>query len=529
MEIMESGKFNYESVDSAWRATCKVLFGREVGSLRGFEPYLKEAMLPWTVTKSSFSGKDVYLSNPHYKKGARFATPDEAKANKQKTFSINDIKDIDSLFRVASENMVYCGNKVFGKNLNIELVDNAIDCVDVYHAHNVRNVKKSAYISHVRESEHVFGIPAFPKIQFSIRCFEGINAQRMFESFYTNYSSDMYYSFNCSNCSDCMFGFNLRGKRHVIGNLQLPPDKYSILKRKLLSELAEGLEKKKRLFSICDFARMNDGIALQDVEPGEPIPTQPASAGVQRAFSETTKIVLGAEQRKIEDFAPYLMRHALPVWKVKGKFGSKTYRLDMPLVKDLPNCCLCTLQEALNNNRPYIAKSDAELPIRALAKKVSQKAAITLEMLEGSCRDIVDVSQAIDSTDIYCMWDCTTSTRSGCYTAVIQSQYIFGGYLRALDSEFCINLYDSTKVKRCFEVDSCSQSNSCYFCHNVEGCENCIFCCNVKGLHYAVFNKELPKEEYLRIKRMLLDYVNLELSKKKRLERSVFSLDKKMG
>ena len=50
------------------------------------------------------------------------------------------------------------------------------------------------------------------------------------------------------------------------------------------------------------------------------------------------------------------------------------------------------------------------------------------------------------------------------------------------------------------------------------------FCCNVKGLRYAVFNRQLPKEEYLRVKKMLLDYVNAELSKKKKLEQTVFNL-----
>lgn len=93
-----------------------------------------------------------------------------------------------------------------------------------------------------------------------------------------------------------------------------------------------------------------------------------------------------------------------------------------------------------------------------------------------------------------------------------------------LDSEFCINCYDVVKAKRCFEVDSSSNCGDCYYCHNIEGCEECILCFNVKGMRYAVLNQQLPKEEYLRIKRMLLDYLNRELDAKKKVARSIFRL-----
>jgi len=39
-----------------------------------------------------------------------------------------------------------------------------------------------------------------------------------------------------------------------------------------------------------------------------------------------------------------------------------------------------------------------------------------------------------------------------------------------------------------------------------------------------VLNRQLPKEEYLRVKKLLLDYLNAELDKKKKAERSVFKL-----
>jgi len=520
------GKFNIAPIDTAWRGLCRLLFGAEVGGLMKFEPYLKEAMLPYTIAKSSVSGKGVYLGHHLYPKSARFISPDEIPSLAQPSFSINDIKDIDSLFRAAGESIAYCGNKVFEKNANTCLVDNAINCIDVYYSHNVRNVKKGAFISHVRESECVFGIPAFPKINHSMRCHEGINVNRMFESFYITHSSDMYYSFNCTNCSDVMFGYNLRGKRNVAGNIELPKDRYLALKKKLTAEIAGELEANGRARSISDIAKL--AAKKGDVE-GEIrfIPTLPAPAGVEKAFSDTTKIVLGKERKPIADYVPYLQERALPVKVMKGKFGSPASKPGMPLVKDLPASCLCSFEEAMQQNKPLVKEPQLGLPLLELEKIVASKAALSLDFVDGPCRDYADVSQCISSSEVYSSWDATGSQRSACSTGIIQSKYIFGGYLRMLDSEFCINSYDMTACKRCFEIDSCTNCSACYFCHNLEGCEECILCSNVKGMRYAVLNQPLARGEYARIKKMVLDYVNAELDAKKRCSRSIFSLSGK--
>ena len=65
-------------------------------------------------------------------------------------------------------------------------------------------------------------------------------------------SSDCYYSANCENCSDCMFSFNLRNKRHTVGNVQLPREKYLGLKKKLVGEILGELLPRKRVISIAE-------------------------------------------------------------------------------------------------------------------------------------------------------------------------------------------------------------------------------------------------------------------------------------
>ncbi len=148
----------------------------------------------------------------------------------------------------------------------------------------------------------------------------------------------------------------------------------------------------------------------------------------------------------------------------------------LPLVKNIPAASLCTREEAMKENAALVAESETSLPLQQLARLISKKASITMEMVEGATREVPEVTQAIDSTESWSEWDATTSTRSACSTGVIQSSYIFGGYFRILDSEFCINCYDIVQLKRCLEVDSSSRCNNCYFSHNLEGCEECILC-----------------------------------------------------
>ncbi len=519
---MAAQKFDIAPVDTAFRKLSSILFGREVGSLLEFEPYLKEGMLPYSIMGEKKDAGKIFLAGPYYPKGARFVSPNSIPAAPAKPFSVNDIKDIDSLFRAASESFAYCGNKTFGKNQNLDMVDNAIDCIDVYWAHNVKNVKRGAYISMVRESEYVFGIPAFPKINYSMRCIEGITANRMFETYYSSFCSDMYYSFNCHSCRDVIFGFNLRGKRQVIGNVQLGKEKYAELKAKLAGEMAALLSKNKRIFSISDLARM--GVKESAEDEVRLIPTVPAPHSVEKAFAETAKIVLGNERRGISHYVPYLQSRALPVACLKGKFGTLTYRPELPVVRKLPGSCLCTREEAVSQNRPLVSEGNLAFPLQKLAAEVAKKACMTMEMVEGESREVPEVTQAIDSTESWSEWDATNSSRSACSTGVIQSKYIFGGYFRILDSEFCVNCYDVFKARRCFEVDSSSECTGCYFCHNVEACEECILCFNVKGKRYAVLNHEVGKEDYLRVKKMLLDYLNAELDRKNSVSKSIFSL-----
>ena len=109
-------------------------------------------------------------------------------------------------------------------------------------------MRYGAHLSYQRDSEFVFGLSGFPNSKYAMRSIEGIGLTRCFESYYSTNLSDVYYGFNCSGVSDSIFAFNLRSKRNVIGNLQLPKERYGELKKKLISEIADVLKRKRGFF-----------------------------------------------------------------------------------------------------------------------------------------------------------------------------------------------------------------------------------------------------------------------------------------
>lgn len=519
------------ALDADFCSVCRLLFGREVGPLEAFHPYLSEMMYPCQVRKSSLSGQDVLMGGPHYSDAARYAAQSELGAVKFKALNINQIKDIDSLFSAAAENALYCGNKLMGRNMGVEEVDNGIDCVNVMHAHNPYITKYAAFCSIGKESEHLYGVSGFYKSSSCIRCQycignpagSGCGAVRCFETYGAYDVSDSYYTFNCGGCTHCMFGFNLRSKQYVIGNLQLSKERYVSIRSKLLSEMAERLEKDRRLFSIMELGGVGESSSS-----AEPLPSLPIPASVETAFSQAMNIVAGKPRHGLERFSPWLMERALPRKRVAGSGGEAAMWVDLPVSSRAPLARLASLKTAMMEGGPAMRLSDGEFPsLDEIRRRASAVALYTFEQQEGRTDEVVDTPKVVHSTNAARLFLALHSTLSACSSVVTESTHIFGGYLRILNCQFCVNGYNLTRCSGCFESDSLYSCSDCYFCHNCENVEHGLFCFNVSGIRYAVCNMPVSREEFARVKKLLLDYVNGELDRAGRLEESIFNIWKK--
>jgi hypothetical protein len=502
-----------KTINEDFRQTCRLLFGQEIGELPDFAPYLSETNWPYVLGKSCVSGKEVMLSGPHYPPGAAFAQQEEIASLKFAPLSMNDVKDIDSLFAAASERAVYCGNKVFGKNIGVEGADNVVDGIEVRNSHDIYRSKYVAYCSVGRFSESIYAVNNFQATKNSMRCHVCFinGAQRCFETYLTGGISDSYYTMNCTSCTDLMFCFNLRNRSNCIGNLQLEKGRYAELKNKLVTEMAERLRRDKRLFSMADIL----GGASGKEERRDSIPPH-----AEKDLATALRVVLKKEPREPSRLSGWLGKRTVRVSKVNGAL-----KFESPMLAKVAGGRLAPLGEAMAGGQRGIEIGAGEMPsLSEVARRAASAAVITLEMEEGQNQEVRGAPVRYGSSHTTNLWFSLHSKHSGLSSVVTDSEYCFGGYIRILECQFCVNCNNLTKCSGCFECDSCYSCRNCYFCHNCENVEEGILCFNLKGARYAVLNQQVSKEEYARVKGMLLDYLNKELEEKGELTRSIFAL-----
>ncbi|MBN2122414.1 hypothetical protein JW721_05180 [Candidatus Micrarchaeota archaeon] len=520
---MESGKM---AMDAAFRGTCRIIFGREIGGIEGYGEYLGGYTLPCHLGKSCISGKEV-VTTLGYPKGAKLVSQDEIGKLGFKAVDTASIRDIDSLLEAIGENVVYCGNRRFGKNLNVERSDNIVNCQNVWDSQSVFHSRFCAHTSLSRECDHCFGLFAHPFARFSMRCVWGMDVTRCFEGYCCNNSSDCLFSYNMGGCSDTLFSFNLRNARNVIGNVELPKERYVELKKKILGEIAEELEREKRFPSLIEIVREYGGVGDGVPEYIESLKEREGKTKrIGESFAVASKIVLGRELGGMLKYEDWLLGGSVRVKVVRGADGKEAHRVDsvVPGLKDVPQERFVGGEEALRLGKEKKAEIGDGVGLAGILEEAGRIGYFTHEFRFGASMGLVDNPISYSSVDIYKVFDTTNSKHSGCTFTAIESEYVFGGRYRMLHSRMCINCFESTSLSCCFEVDSSFSTANSFFCHNCENLDGGIFCFNAKGKRYAVGNTEVGRGEYLRIRKILLDYVVGELEGKGELGLSILKI-----
>jgi len=245
-----------DNINRAWESACKVMLGRSIGHIDGFDAYLWKNVEPYHITKSAISGKEVVVTGD-YKKGARFISGEEmgeyAAIVDGKPLNVNELKDIDSVISAIGERVYYSGNDILGNSGQATLSNRVVDSTFVYKAHDIFYSK---YVTHTylsKYSDYIFGCESVGKdTHFAVKSFETYDDSRLFETVRVYESSDIIYSANLEGCQSCLFCFNLRSKRRCIGNVELPDEKFKALKAKLQEDICHTLESKKAAPSIME-------------------------------------------------------------------------------------------------------------------------------------------------------------------------------------------------------------------------------------------------------------------------------------
>lgn len=245
-------------INDAWKDTCRVLLADEVGELDEFEAYLTQYVEQPQTRQSVLSHQPVMVSSPHFGKSARFISNDEM-AQYQKAakalLHINEVKDLDSLCQALSDRFIYSGNIVIGNSSEVSLSDSCANSQFVQRSIRVFDSKFVAFSSDVRYGECIFGSDKVPASRFIISSSHTHKSIRCFECISVMICADCYYSAHLEDCQNCLFSFNQKNKRNLIGNLAFAPDEFIKLKSKLLGEMAESFKSKKSVLPLVDLIR----------------------------------------------------------------------------------------------------------------------------------------------------------------------------------------------------------------------------------------------------------------------------------
>ncbi|MCX6769136.1 MAG: hypothetical protein NT051_00445 [Candidatus Micrarchaeota archaeon] len=482
-------------LDKKWRSACKVILGGEVRSLLDCEGWLMELKQPLGSAKSSISGKELTLVSPDFPAGARYVSMDEASQLAAAPFSMDEIKDIDSLFSAASERFAYSGNLVFGNSQFVEASTDISDSFYIYKSARVAGSKLVACSTIVKDSNSLFGCNVASKDELCIRCNQFTSNTRCLEATITTSSSDCYFTYDCLGCQNAMFSFGQRNGVNMIGNLSLPKGKYLSLKSALLEQIRAELMAKKRLpnFSqiLFEAAKEKAALPLEIKKAARKYADKVSPAQIQKAFDETCSIVLGTYEN----------------------------------LKALPDSRYINAEEAraLAGTLKLTEKEAESLTLKNSGKSLSRIAYFTPQFHEGTNLNVYACPIILWSSDCEAVHGCIYVKKSAYSTWPRDSDHVFGCAF-AFASSFSIKCYNSFGIQRCFEVDSARSCTGCYYSHNIENCHDSILCCNAKNLRYAIGNVAVGKEKFLQAKAILLGWVNGNLEKKQALPLDIYSI-----
>ncbi|MFA5077382.1 MAG: hypothetical protein WC488_03065 [Candidatus Micrarchaeia archaeon] len=516
-------------INEAWKSTCKIIFGEEIGDLERYRNYLTLHIETVSHGSSVLSGKPVTLSGNEICASAKFISNDELVKYKSRTEStvldINDTKDMDSLLGALAEKFYYAGNIVLGNSHEVHNSNRCIDATEVYESRDVyEGSRYIAFSDNIRKCGHCFGVTLTGESQFMIKAYGSLKNTRCMEVLRTHNSSDCYYAANLQGCSNCMFSFNLRNKSYAIGNLELPKEKYSELKRKLLQEIKETLKSKKSVPSVVSIIKEGQSKPA-DRKSAHVNETTAVPAEVESAFATVTRLLLGKKLGPLQAYKKWLTKYGPTVVKsVSPTSGKTVYVAPLPAFLEIKGNSV-TLEESLELGKQHVSEAELkELNLSNAARLLKDIKHTTSEVVTGNCADIsqcanygLNSAHAFASSFVFAMKYVAYSYRPR------NSEYVFGGS-DVFYSNCCLNCHHSTNLIRCFEVSDSNNCSDCYFCHNSEGLSNCIFCFNAKSLRYAIGNKEVGREQYTKVKKLVLDEMIKTLERDKTLDYDIYNI-----
>ncbi len=118
--------------------------------------------------------------------------------------------------------------------------------------------------------------------------------------------------------------------------------------------------------------------------------------------------------------------------------------------------------------------------------------------------EVFESDNVYGSSKVFASNYISNSKNIGFSTLLNNCEYVFGSK-NMLSSSFCLRTQDSKLLTNCFEVSFSAKCSNSLFCHNSFDLRDCMFCFHLVSKQYCIANRQYSKEEYFRIKKMLID------------------------
>ncbi|VVB98145.1 Uncharacterised protein [uncultured archaeon] len=239
-----------KEIEAAFSTTSGIVLGKKLAGLDDYGPWLtKDVLAKVNTAKSVKSGKTVFLPTLEYygKIGRNALTLEESLEHGKNAITEREAEALS----VANASGALAGIKattpevVYDKNIGTQ------ECADYgptqycYRSGFAWFEKYCGYCFWARTSEYMFGCSSILNSKFCIKCSDSVNLTRCFEVSDGRNCSDSYFCHNVENVQEGMFCFNTKNKKYAIGNIEVGREKYMEIKKMLLSQIADELDKKK--------------------------------------------------------------------------------------------------------------------------------------------------------------------------------------------------------------------------------------------------------------------------------------------
>jgi hypothetical protein len=239
-------------VDEAFAHTTALLLGKELRGVQNYSNWLSKNLNRYKKHKSIVSGRSVFVGDY----GKYFSIPPGRIIKEDEALKLVEVaplvSGVESITLANAhefiENIAFFSLDIYaGNNSNITDCQSYADSKNCFTCFPCVGNKDSAYNFWPRSSERVFGCSILFDSASCINCHHSVKLTRCFEVDSSRNCSDCYFCHNCENVQESMFCFNAKNLRYAIGNVVVGQEKYAEIKKRLLAEIGNKLEKDGKL------------------------------------------------------------------------------------------------------------------------------------------------------------------------------------------------------------------------------------------------------------------------------------------